>query len=659
MEMIVPGTSWKANLALVTLSAAFLTSTYGVARSDDKTPQQVQLNYSQWTKICVDGRSSDLGGCLIGKEGRIDGSARIISAVVVDQPSKPLIRINFPLGMQVGRGTRLIVDNGRPQEAPYINCLATGCIAEYELTSDLRDSIRRGKNLTVQAFNINGAPLTLTLPLAGFENSSSGRPQEQSEIDRDQQAMEGKKPPAVYLADPRVALLPARNSRSSPDLSSLIYQGWTKFCLKGPEASAKQTCFTGNDARLEPSESVAAAVLIETEGQAKKILRVTLPLGVELVHGTRVIVDNNAPLQSTFAVCFKNGCMSDYEGTAELLASLKKGQNLVIQGISSNGAAISTPLPLAEFAKAYNGPPVDPKAFEEAQKKLQEDMKRRAAAKASDQPSLAAAAATPPPAPPQASTTMPGRVSPAGRRVALVIGNSAYKAMPVLRNPTNDATDVANALKNIGFETVVATDLTRAEMDQAVDRFSRIANGADVALVYYSGHGMQFGGKNYLLPIDADLQNLADINRYRLLPVDDLVDVLQSAKGPQLIVLDACRNNPVERDFKNKFAAASGSLTRDGGVSRGFERIDARNGLVVVYSTASNSVAADGSDRNSPFTKVFLKDMVTPDIEFRQMLFRVQSDVYEATKQQQLPEISSLYIGPDVRLVVSSGSQTR
>ncbi len=105
----------------------------------------------------------------------------------------------------------------------------------------------------------------------------------------------------------------------------------------------------------------------------------TLPLGMQLVHGTRIIVDSNAPLQSPYVICFQNGCMSDYEATPELIASLKKGQNLVVQAINSNGAPLTLPLPLAgEFAKAYDGPPTDPKVFEENQKKLQEELQKRA-----------------------------------------------------------------------------------------------------------------------------------------------------------------------------------------------------------------------------------------------------------------------------------------
>ncbi len=99
---------------------------------------------------------------------------------------------------------------------------------------------------------------------------------------------------------------------------------------------------------------------------------------MQLVHGTRVIVDNNAPQQSPYVICFQNGCMSDYEVTPELLANMKKGQNLVVQAINANGAPLTLPLPLAEFAKAYDGPPTDPKQFEETQKKLQEELQKRA-----------------------------------------------------------------------------------------------------------------------------------------------------------------------------------------------------------------------------------------------------------------------------------------
>jgi invasion protein IalB len=180
------------------------------------------------------------------------------------------------------------------------------------------------------------------------------------------------------LRPPPAAGAPAAGAQPQDQQVQLIYAPWTKFCLKGQDANAKQVCFTGKDGRIESGQPVIAAVIIEPEGEPKKILRVTLPLGMQLVHGTRVIVDGNAPAQSPYVICFANGCMSDYEVTPELLANMKKGQNLVVQAINSNGAPLTLPLPLAEFAKAYDGPPTDPKVFEETQKKLQEELQKRA-----------------------------------------------------------------------------------------------------------------------------------------------------------------------------------------------------------------------------------------------------------------------------------------
>lgn len=163
----------------------------------------------------------------------------------------------------------------------------------------------------------------------------------------------------------------------------LIFSPWTKFCLKGqpgqtPPPDAKEVCFTGKDARVESGQPVLAAVLIEPEGQDHKLLRVTLPLGMQLGHGTRVIIDQNQPMTAPYVICFTNGCMADYEANAEMIGKLKKGQGLVIQAINATGQPISVVMPLNDFAKAYDGPPTDPKVFEEQQKKLQEELQRRA-----------------------------------------------------------------------------------------------------------------------------------------------------------------------------------------------------------------------------------------------------------------------------------------
>jgi invasion protein IalB len=215
---------------------------------------------------------------------------------------------------------------------------------------------------------------------------------------------------AAQKAAPKAApAAPAPSAQQTPPAAppappadqqvQLIYAPWTKFCLKGQDANAKQVCFTGKDGRIESGQPVVAAVVIEPEGETKKILRVTLPLGMLLGHGTRIIVDSNAPAQAPYVICFQNGCMSDYEVTPELLANLKKGQNLVIQAINSNNAPITLPLPLADFAKAYDGPPTDPKVFEETQKKLQEELQKRAEeARKKLEAGQAAGGATPNPA---------------------------------------------------------------------------------------------------------------------------------------------------------------------------------------------------------------------------------------------------------------------
>jgi invasion protein IalB len=158
----------------------------------------------------------------------------------------------------------------------------------------------------------------------------------------------------------------------------LIYSPWTKFCLKGKDPNPQQVCFTGKDARIESGMPVVAAVLIEPQGAPKKILRVTLPLGMQLIHGTRVIVDQGQPMTAPYVICFTNGCMADYEASADMIEKMKKGHGLVVQAINANGQPISVVLPLADFAKAYDGPPTDPKVFEAQEQQLQEQLQKRA-----------------------------------------------------------------------------------------------------------------------------------------------------------------------------------------------------------------------------------------------------------------------------------------
>jgi hypothetical protein len=225
----------------------------------------------------------------------------------------------------------------------------------------------------------------------------------------------------------------------------------------------------------------------------------------------------------------------------------------------------------------------------------------------------------------------------ADTRVALVIGNGAYRNVPRLINPPNDAVDVAAALKRVGFDAILATNLDRAGMDEAAIRFAKAARNADVALLYYSGHALQFGGINYLAPVDTQLTDVADLRR--LVRLDDMVADLQQAKNLRILVLDACRDNPFANELRRSLGAS-----RALPLQRGLAKFDSPQGMIVAYATQAGQTADDGDKRNSPYTTAFLKNIEAPE-EIGTIFRRVSSDVYETTNHAQLPELSLSIIG--------------
>jgi hypothetical protein len=225
----------------------------------------------------------------------------------------------------------------------------------------------------------------------------------------------------------------------------------------------------------------------------------------------------------------------------------------------------------------------------------------------------------------------------AEKRVALVIGNGTYKNAPRLPNPINDAHDVSAALKRNGFDTIVGVDLDKAGMDDAAIRFSRAARDVDVAMFYYSGHAMQMGGVNYLLPVDAKLTDEADLRR--MARVDELIADLQQARKLRILVLDSCRDNPLAEALKRSIG-----LSRAASMQRGLARIDTPQGMIVAYATQAGRTAEDGAGRNSPYTVAFLRHIEAPD-EIGTVFRRISTDVYEATNHTQLPELSMSLIG--------------
>ncbi len=204
----------------------------------------------------------------------------------------------------------------------------------------------------------------------------------------------------------------------------------------------------------------------------------------------------------------------------------------------------------------------------------------------------------------------------AARRVALVVGNGGYRFAPALANPPNDARDVARSLRGLGFEVTEGIDLDKAGMEAALRRFAAALHGADVGLFYYSGHGLAVADKNYLVPVDAQIDRASDLD-FAIVPLD-LV--------PR--VLDACRDNPLARSL-----GASRSVAVQGGVvSTG-----AGTGTLIAYATQAGNTASDGAGRNSPFTSALLRHIGEPGVEVRSMLTRVRRDVLAATDGTQEP----------------------
>lgn len=221
----------------------------------------------------------------------------------------------------------------------------------------------------------------------------------------------------------------------------------------------------------------------------------------------------------------------------------------------------------------------------------------------------------------------------AERRVALVIGNANYASTPALANPRNDAEDIAALLRELGFEVQLELDIDKRGMDMAFARFARAAQDADAALFYYAGHGIQREGRNFLMPVDAKVEDDISI-RFEMVGLDAARDALAGVSGLKIMIIDACRNNPVAERLQSRAA------TRGAMFNLGLANEQVR-GMVVVYATQPNNVAADGAGRNSPFTQAFITQAREPGLKVADMLTRVADTVSQATAGRQVPEFTA------------------
>jgi hypothetical protein len=221
----------------------------------------------------------------------------------------------------------------------------------------------------------------------------------------------------------------------------------------------------------------------------------------------------------------------------------------------------------------------------------------------------------------------------AGRRVALIIGNGAYGEAAALPNPPNDARAVGAAMERLGFEVHLAVDVTQAQMLAAVDAYAQALQGAEAALLFYAGHGVQLDGRNFMLPTDIKIENERSV-RYGALDINEVVAEMERASPVNIILLDACRNNPFVEQLKRSLK------TRSTSVATGLAPIKPQSsGTIIGFAAAAGEVAADGEGANSPYTTALLQEIEKPGVEVALALRRVAGHVIEETKGEQRPEL--------------------
>lgn len=237
--------------------------------------------------------------------------------------------------------------------------------------------------------------------------------------------------------------------------------------------------------------------------------------------------------------------------------------------------------------------------------------------------------------------------SHAEKRVALVIGNSAYQNVPKLPNPVNDAAAVGLLLRRAGFEVVeTRQDLTVTEMRRTIRDFSEKVTDSDIAVVFYAGHGIEVNGTNYLIPVDAALERDIDVED-ETVSLERILTVIESAKRLRLIMLDACRDNPFARDMKRTMASRA--------IGRGLARVEpTTSDTLIAFAARAGSTAADGQGQHSPFTSALIKYIAVPGLDLRIAFGRVRDEVLKKTARKQEPFVYGSLGGAIASLVSTS-----
>jgi uncharacterized caspase-like protein len=234
------------------------------------------------------------------------------------------------------------------------------------------------------------------------------------------------------------------------------------------------------------------------------------------------------------------------------------------------------------------------------------------------------------------------------KRVALVIGNSAYRNVPKLPNPVNDATAIGLLLKNSGFEVVeTRQNLAVNDLRRAIRDFSDKTRDADMAVVFYAGHGIELNGSNYLIPVDAALEKDIDVED-ETVSLERILSVIEPVKRLRLVILDACRDNPFARNMKRTIASRA--------IGRGLARVEPiTSDTLIAFAAKAGSTAADGKGQHSPFTSALIKHIATPGLDLRIAFGRVRDEVLKTTDNKQEPFVYGSLGGANASLVPAPG----
>src|SRR6201999_4017772 len=222
-------------------------------------------------------------------------------------------------------------------------------------------------------------------------------------------------------------------------------------------------------------------------------------------------------------------------------------------------------------------------------------------------------------------------IAKADKRVAFVVGNGAYKNVAPLPNPAIDAKAMAKVLRNVGFDVVEGTNLTRDKMTEKLLEFGKRAQGADVAGFFYAGHGIAIDGTNYLLPVDADIKSEMDVKLGTAINIDVTLDQTMGDAKVKLVFLDACRDNPFAAKIKQ-------TATRSVSVGQGLAEMKSGEGTLIAFATGPGQTALDGTDgQHSPFTRALIKHVTEPGVEIQQAMTEGRAEAQDETNKGQLP----------------------